>query len=253
MRRKLKYFSCVWILVFKNRGKNIKKGTCIPHLIIINKRFREIGHIYDLNIPYLYTLTVKINKVMSQPNLGFPSGKFLGTLGIIFLIDAGERGVLFRRFSGGLEKDKIYGPGFHVYAPWNTMYIYNVREQQLEEQMDVLSSNGLNIRVDVTVRAHPSFDKIPELHETFGKDFIQSLIRPEVRSSVRKIIGRFTPEELYSTRREEVQTLIQKDLEVTLSKNYVNLRAALIREISLPEKVRTAIEEDTSGTIIFKM
>ncbi|MFM7090580.1 MAG: SPFH domain-containing protein, partial [Bacteroidota bacterium] len=83
----------------------------------------------------------------------------------------------------------------------------------------------------------------PELHETFGKDFIQSLIRPEVRSSVRKIIGRFTPEELYSTRREEVQTLIQKDLEGTLAKNYVNLKAALIREISLPEKVRTAIEE----------
>jgi len=195
---------------------------------------------------------------MSQPNLGFPSGKFLGTLGIILFIaivviifsnatfitiDAGERGVLFRRFSGGLEKDKIYSPGFHVYAPWNSMYIYNVREQQLEEQMDVLSSNGLNIRVDVTVRAHPSFDKIPELHETFGKDFIQSLIRPEVRSSVRKIIGRFTPEELYSTRREEVQTLIQKDLEGTLAKNYVNLKAALIREISLPEKVRTAIEE----------
>jgi regulator of protease activity HflC (stomatin/prohibitin superfamily) len=48
---------------------------------------------------------------------------------------------------------------------------------------------------------------------------------------------------LYSTRREEVQTLIQKDLESTLSKNFVTLRAALIREISLPEKVRTAIEE----------
>jgi regulator of protease activity HflC (stomatin/prohibitin superfamily) len=40
-----------------------------------------------------------------------------------------------------------------------------------------------------------------------------------------------------------VQTLIQKDLELTLSKNFVTLRAALIREISLPEKVRTAIEE----------
>jgi regulator of protease activity HflC (stomatin/prohibitin superfamily) len=48
---------------------------------------------------------------------------------------------------------------------------------------------------------------------------------------------------VYSTRREEVQTLIQKDLESTLSKNFVTLRAALIREISLPEKVRTAIEE----------
>jgi len=195
---------------------------------------------------------------MSQLSGKIPSGKFLSTLGIIFFIaliviifsnatfitiDAGERGVLFRRFSGGLEKDRTYTPGFHIYAPWNTMYIYNVREQQLEEQMEVLSSNGLSIRVDVTVRAHPAFDKIPQLHESFGKDFIQSLVRPEVRSSVRKIIGRFTPEELYSTRREEVQTLIQKDLETTLAKNFVNLKASLIREINLPQKVRTAIEE----------
>lgn len=157
-------------------------------------------------------------------------------------IDAGERGVLFQRFAGGLDKENIYGPGFHVLAPWNTMYLYDVREQQLEEEMDVLSSNGLNISVDVTVRVNPRFDKIGFLHEIFGKDYLNSLVRPEVRSSVRKIIGRYTPEELYSTKREEVQQLIQKDLETVLDNNYIDLRATLIREIRLPEKVRNAIE-----------
>ncbi len=158
-------------------------------------------------------------------------------------IDAGVRGVLFRRFGGGLDKQNIYQPGFHVIAPWNTMYLYDVREKQLEETMEVLSSNGLNISVDVTVRVNPVYDKIGELHETFGVDYLNSLVRPEVRSSVRKIIGRFNPEELYSTRREEVQQLIQQDLETTLMQNYVELRASLIREIRLPEKVKTAIEE----------
>ena len=55
-------------------------------------------------------------------------------------LNPGERGVLFKRFSGGLEKDKIYEPGFHVIAPWNNMYIYSVREQSLEEEMEVLLS-----------------------------------------------------------------------------------------------------------------
>lgn len=158
-------------------------------------------------------------------------------------IDAGERGVLFRRFGGGLDKENIYSPGFHIIAPWNSMYVYNVREQQVEEEMEVLSSNGLNIRVDVTVRVNPTYEKIGYLHETFGNDFLNSLVRPEVRSSVRTIIGQFTPEELYSTRRDEVQSLIQSDLEKTLGVNYVELRATLIRDIELPEKVRTAIEE----------
>lgn len=158
-------------------------------------------------------------------------------------VDAGERGVLFKRFSGGLEKDKTYGPGFHVVAPWNTMYIYDVREKRIEETMEVMSSNGLNIKLDVTVRINPRYHQIGSLHEKFGPDYNDALIRPEVRSSVRQVIGKFTPEELYSTRRDEVQTLIQNHLEKSLGSNFIDLKATLIRDIQLPEKVKNAIEE----------
>lgn len=158
-------------------------------------------------------------------------------------IDAGERGVLFKRFAGGLDKENIYKPGFHVIAPWNTMYVYDVREKQVEEGMDVLSSNGLNIQLDVTIRVNPKYDKIGNLHEKFGEDYLNSLVRPEMRSSVRQVIGRYSPEELYSTKREEVQSMIQNNLNETLDKNYIDLRATLIRNIALPDKVKTAIEE----------
>lgn len=162
---------------------------------------------------------------------------------IFLTIDAGERGVLFKRFSGGLDKETVYSPGFHVIAPWNTMYQYNVREQQLEEKMTVLSNNGLNITIDITVRVNPSYNGIGNLHEKFGEGYIESLVRPEIRSSARKIFGRFGPEELYSTKRDEVQTMIEKDLEETLKKNYIALKAVLIRDITLPDKVKNAIEE----------
>lgn len=158
-------------------------------------------------------------------------------------IEAGERGVLFKRFSGGLDKENIYEPGFHVVAPWNTMFVYDVREKQIEEKMQVLSSNGLNIDVDVTVRVNPLSQKIGYLHEQFGKNYPESLVRPEVRSAVREIIGRYQPEELYSTKRSEVQTGIQESLEKALARNYIQLRASLIRDIKLPETVANAIEE----------
>ena len=158
-------------------------------------------------------------------------------------IDAGERGVIFRPFSTGLDKKNIYPPGFHVVAPWNSMYVYDVREKQLEEEMEVLSSNGLNIKVDVTVRVHPAYSSIGDLHENFGKEYLNSLVRPEVRSAVREVIGRFEPEELYSSKREEVQAMIKQDIEENLSKNFVTLRAALIRDIALPDRVVSSIEE----------
>ncbi len=193
----------------------------------------------------------------NRPSFG-PSRKLLSTIGFVFLglilililsssafltINAGERGVLFRPFVGGLDKVNIYQPGFHIVAPWNTMYVYDVREKQLEEEMQVLSSNGLNINVDVTIRVHPTYDKIGELHEDFGKDYINSLVRPEIRSAVRKVIGRFQPEELYSTKREEVQSLIAEDIEENLGKNFITPRATLIRGIALPDRVKDAIEE----------
>lgn len=158
-------------------------------------------------------------------------------------IEAGEAGVLFERFGGGLDKANIYKPGFQIVAPWNTMYIYEVREQQIAEKMEVLSSNGLTIVTDVTVRVAPQQDRIGELHETFGVDYTNRLIKPEIRSAVREVIGRYTPEELYSTKRAEVTTSIQEGLEKALGDNYINLKATLIRDIELPDRVQAAIEE----------
>lgn len=165
---------------------------------------------------------------------------FLGTM--FLTIKPGQRGVIFRQFTTGLDKENIFEPGFHLVAPWNKMNIYNVKEQQLEEHMDALSSNGLSIKMDVTVRVYPIFDKIGYLHEEFGKNYIESLVRPEIRSSVRKMIGRYTPEELYSTKRDELQTLMEKELNEHLTKNNVQLRAVLIRSVELPQTLQAAIE-----------
>ena len=132
-------------------------------------------------------------------------------------IEAGEAGVLFRKFGGGLDKETVYGQGFHVVAPWNTMYIYNVKEQTAEESMSVLDKNGLTVRVDVTVRFNPFVDKIGYVHERFGKGYIQTLVIPEVRSAVRQVMGRFSAEEIYSTKRAEVEQTIINEAQETLS------------------------------------
>lgn len=226
--------------------------------VLINRIFIGIHIKLWLDSLVLYNIDQKLNKMTEQRRKPIRQGRMstsiiLGAIIVIAIlifssatfltIDAGERGVIFKRFGGGLDTENIYKPGFHVVAPWNKMFIYDVREQQLEETMTVLSSNGLNIALDATVRVNPTYSKIGFLHEKFGREYMSSLVRPEVRSSVRKIIGRFTPEELYSTRRDEVQTQIEKELEATLSENYVELRAVLIRDIELPEKVRTAIED----------
>lgn len=159
-------------------------------------------------------------------------------------IDAGEAGVLFKPFSGGLETTTIYGPGFHVIAPWNTMSVYNVKEQKAEESMDILDKNGLSINVDVTVRFNPIPSRIGFLHERFGVTYISSLVVPEVRSAVRQVMGRYSAEEIYSTKRAEVETTIIQETGKTLGSenNNILMNALLIRSINLPPNIKSAIE-----------
>lgn len=164
---------------------------------------------------------------------------------IFFTLQATERGVYFRPFtSPSLDKENIIGPGFHVKAPWNDVFIYDVSENQIEETMDVLDKNGLNINVDVTLRFHPMYDSIGEIHETFQKDYIRRLVIPEVRSTVRQVMGRYTAEEIYSTKRPEVEGSIKTETEQILGApgNNIVMRALLIRSIKLPDQIRVAIE-----------
>jgi regulator of protease activity HflC (stomatin/prohibitin superfamily) len=163
---------------------------------------------------------------------------------LFLTINAGERGVLFRPFGDGLDKDMIYQPGFVVKAPWNEMFVYDVKERTIDETMDVLDKNGLSLKVDVSVRFHPMYDKIGYIHEFFGDDYINKLIIPEVRSTVRRVMGRYTAEEIYSTKRSEVESSIISETENILEdeSNNISMRALLIRSINLPDQIKNAIE-----------
>ncbi len=163
---------------------------------------------------------------------------------IFYTIQSNERAVIFKKFSGGLDKQNVIQPGFNVKAPWNDLYVYDVSENQAEETMDVLEKNGLSISVDISVRFHPMYEKIGEIHETFTRDYVNRLVIPEVRSTVRQVMGRFTAEEIYSTKRSEVEQAIITETERVLGNenNNIQMKALLIRSINLPAKIKTAIE-----------
>jgi regulator of protease activity HflC (stomatin/prohibitin superfamily) len=111
---------------------------------------------------------------------------------LFITLDATERGVVFRPFSTGLDKDFIYEPGFHIIAPWNDVFVFDVKEQKSEEPMDVLDRSGLSVNIDVTVRFYPVYNKIGYLYEGFRLDYANLLVIPEVRSTVRQVAGRYT-------------------------------------------------------------
>jgi prohibitin 1 len=186
-------------------------------------------------------------------NQGLPKALVMGIVGLIFIvlfgssmfvtIDSGEKGVIFKKFGGGLDKETVYGQGFHVIAPWNDMFVYDVKIHETFEKMEVLSKNGLSIRIDLSFRYMPIQEKIGYLHDEIGRNYLERIIKPEIRSVTREVIGNYLPEELYSTKREAIEDEIEALTRVKVEAKYLTLDAILIRDVTLPQTLRTAIEQ----------
>ncbi|WP_461534143.1 prohibitin family protein [Sinomicrobium sp.] len=158
-------------------------------------------------------------------------------------IGSGQAGVLYRTFGGGVVTDRPpMGEGFHFVMPWNKVFVYEVRQQELSEKMLVLSSNGLEIGVDATAWHQPSYDQLGSLHREKGEQYVDRVIRPAIRSAVRSVVGRYTPEQLYSSKRDVIQNEIQEETKKILDEQYVQLNEVLVRDITLPATIKAAIE-----------
>ncbi len=174
---------------------------------------------------------------------------FIAIIGVIFLskstvtIDAGEAGVLWKRFDGGVVTDKAaLGEGFHIVAPWNNVIIYEVRQQELFEKMKVLSSNGLDIILETTAWYMPQTDDLGRLHQEKGENYLDRIIKPALRSAARSVVGRYTPEQLYASKRDIIQSEIFDETKKILDNQYIQLNDVLVRDVTLPPTIKDAIE-----------
>ena len=110
-------------------------------------------------------------------------------------IKAGEAGVLFKTFGGGVETDSpALGEGFHLIMPWNKVVTYRVQQQSISAEMGVLSVNGLEVKVDGTIWFQPDVSKLGNLHQEKGQNYIIAILKPAIEASARSVFGRYTPE-----------------------------------------------------------
>ncbi|WP_178988452.1 prohibitin family protein [Winogradskyella schleiferi] len=182
------------------------------------------------------------------PKIGLPI-----LIGIIILIiviaksavtiDSGEAGVLFKTFGEGVVTDEPpMGEGFHIVAPWNKVFVYEVRRQEIFEKMKVLSSNGLDIQLDASVWYQPDQANLGKLHQEIGDNYLNRIILPTIRSAARSVVGRYTPEQLYSSKRDAIQEEIFEETKKIVNGQFIVIDEILVRDVTLPPTIKDAIE-----------
>jgi len=121
--------------------------------------------------------------------------------------------------------------------------VYDARSQEREERLDVLAANGLRIELDASIRYHIVPKDAVALDRELGVHYYEVLVGPTLRSQSRRVVGRYQPEEIYSTQRELIERQIREGVEKAIEGRHIVLEAVLIRNVTLPETIQQAIND----------
>lgn len=168
------------------------------------------------------------------------------------VIPAGHVGVVFSAFTG--VKPNPLQEGIHFVVPFvDRVNLYDARLQEVtladsvkdgdEGAIKARSQEGLDITADVTVQFRIDRAKAAMLHKELGRNYMQTVIRPQVRSKVRDSIGQFNAADLISAKRQEVEQSITAELRKVFERNNLLLDSVLLRQLDIPESVAQAIEQ----------
>ncbi|MCG8458221.1 MAG: prohibitin family protein, partial [Holophagales bacterium] len=127
---------------------------------------------------------------------------------IFITIDPGHAGVLWLRFRGGTSFDRVLPEGTHIIFPWDKIFVYDRRYQEIQDQANFLTRDGLPLGASLSARFRPVVEELPRLHQEVGPDYIAKIIRPETLYGIRSVLGRYTPRQIYSSDLENIQRSI---------------------------------------------
>ncbi|MFB6225879.1 MAG: prohibitin family protein, partial [Candidatus Paceibacteria bacterium] len=168
-------------------------------------------------------------------------------------VEAGHVGV--RSFFGSIY-DKELSSGFHFKNPLVTVIPMSVRTQEYtmsatrgegakysEDSITALTKEGLEVDLDMTVLFHLKEGQASDVYRDLGKDYVEKIIRPAIRSIIRENIANYQAKTLYSQKRSEAKKVIYNELSETLEPRGVVIEDVLLRDVKLPGGLAKSIEE----------
>ena len=167
-------------------------------------------------------------------------------------IDAGKVGV--KSLYGNVEPD-ILESGLHIIKPLLDVTDFDIQTQNYtmsaihdegtkegDDAIRVLSNDGLEVVIDLTVLYRISPELAPKIFKQIGENYADKIVRPVTRTRIRDNAVYYDAVALYSTKRNEFQQRIFKTIEADFKSRGLVLEQLLIRNINLPTSVKTTIE-----------
>src|SRR3954467_3045060 len=194
------------------------------------KRYRWWRFIeHSLPVIVIYLMVATLVSFLIAPN-------------VIVTVPTGHVGILWKRFRGGTQLDPrlLKDEGMRVLLPWDKLFLYDLRLQTHDDTYNAISKDGVNLVATINIRFRLKHDAVPQLHQSIGPDYISRMLRPEIGNRAREIIAEYTAEEVYSTKRQEIQKRIRTHTEAMLGQSMIQRTE---QESEYGEHYRVSLDE----------
>jgi regulator of protease activity HflC (stomatin/prohibitin superfamily) len=155
----------------------------------------------------------------------------------------------------GKVNSSILESGLNVINPLVEVVTFDVRTQNYtmsgvhdegekmgDDAIRVLSADGLEVIIDLTVLYRVLPSEAPRILKEIGTDYRNTIVRPICRTKIRDNAVYYDAVALFSSKRDEFQARIFKTIEGDFKGRGLVLEQLLVRNITLPASVKTTIE-----------
>lgn len=167
----------------------------------------------------------------------------------VIVIGAGQTGVVHLF---GKVRDREISSGIHLVNPLARVEKMSIRTEEFSmtkareggagDTLTVLTKEGLDVSLDLTVLHRLQEEKASDIFREVGLQYRDRIIRPIIRSAIRSTIAEFEAKDIYSAKREEVAQKLRELITKDLEPRGITLEEVLLRDVSLPERLTESIQ-----------
>ena len=158
-------------------------------------------------------------------------------------VEPGEHGFVFEPYSSqSIDEDRVYDEGTYFILPWNRMITYETVNKSKQYNSQVMDINGTDVMLEVAVNYNVEAYNVAKIHKKHRENYT-IFIDDKAKGAIKDVIGRYTYEQVYSSKREALEGEIEDILKRDFDGNYLNLNYVEIADVNLPPNIAKQIEE----------
>ncbi len=226
--------------------------------------FKDLSRQISLSFRRLRRSAAKQTETLAAPDLStglrrvrgpLVAVAVLGALGVLLwshppmqTVERGNVGLRHNRFTGATEQFREGGvlvlPGVHGMRQFNLRdQVYRpLQSASAKGEAPFQSVEGLSVGVDISVRYALDASKLATISRDLPEDIGAAVVQPAVQGLIYKTFARYTVREIFSSKRAEIQQLLETELKPKLAADGIHLRAVQIGKVDLPDDYRRGME-----------